>query len=113
MVDYGAGARAFFRLRRLARTSCRGRVLTRSPPQPTRAATAAGTDQLLLDIADYVIDYELQSPEALQTARYALLDSLGAAAPAFAPTLAASLPPSRRPPALTGATAPQAARCWR
>ena len=38
----------------------------------------AGTDQLLLDIADYVIGYELEDPEALQIARYALLDSLGA-----------------------------------
>jgi 2-methylcitrate dehydratase len=43
------------------------------PPAPQ-----TGTDQLLLDIADYVIGYELQSPEALQTARYALLDSVGA-----------------------------------
>ena len=42
------------------------------------ASAATGTDQLLLDIADYVIGYELEDPEALQIARYALLDSLGA-----------------------------------
>ena len=34
-------------------------------------------DQVLVDIADYVAKYEIQSPEAYQTAHYCLLDTLG------------------------------------
>lgn len=64
-----------------------------------------GTDQLLLDIADYVIGYELEDPEALQIARYALLDSLGAPRSAFVHAFAALL--------ALKAPATQAARCWR
>ena len=37
-------------------------------------------DQVLVDIADYVLNYDVsQSQEALETARYCLLDSLGCA----------------------------------
>lgn len=36
-------------------------------------------DQLLTDIADYVIGYEIDSDEAYRTARYCLMDSLGCA----------------------------------
>ena len=49
-----------------------------SAPPRLASPAHAGTDQLLLDIADYVVGYELQSAEALQTARYSLLDSLSA-----------------------------------
>ena len=34
-------------------------------------------DQVLLDIADYVLDYEIDSQAAFETARYSLIDSLG------------------------------------
>jgi hypothetical protein len=85
MVDYGA-AHAAFTLRRAAASvrlpSRQQRVLTHRSQRLHRPRNAtlcnAGTDQLLLDIADYVVGYELQSAEALQTARYSLLDSLSA-----------------------------------
>jgi len=38
-----------------------------------------GTDQLLLDIADYVVGYEIKSRDAVKTARYAVLDATGCA----------------------------------
>lgn len=41
-----------------------------SPRQP---------DQLLADIADYVVNYQIDSEEAYSTARYCLMDSLGCA----------------------------------
>ena len=44
-----------------------------------RSAARPDPDQVLVDIADYVIDYQIQSPEAFATARYMLLDSLGCA----------------------------------
>ncbi len=34
-------------------------------------------DQLLADIADYVLDYRVDSPEAINTARYDLFDTIG------------------------------------
>src|ERR687885_427127 len=34
-------------------------------------------DKVLVDIADYVADYEIRSEEAFETARYCLLDTLG------------------------------------
>ncbi len=34
-------------------------------------------DQLLIDIADYIIDYKVECEEALNTARYCLMDTLG------------------------------------
>ena len=73
MVDYGAP-------RRCARHAARARVFESASARSDAASAATGTDQLLLDIADYVIGYELEDPEALQIARYALLDSLGARA---------------------------------
>jgi 2-methylcitrate dehydratase len=36
-------------------------------------------DALLIDIADYVVDYQITSDEAFRTARYCLMDSLGCA----------------------------------
>jgi len=37
------------------------------------------TDQLLIDIADYVLQYKVESLKARETARYCLMDSLGCA----------------------------------
>ena len=45
-------------------------------PQQSLATNVTGTDQLLLDIADYVIGYEIKSKDAVKTARYAIMDSL-------------------------------------
>ena len=44
-----------------------------------RSAVRPDPDQAMVDIADYVVDFQIQSPEALATARYMLLDSLGCA----------------------------------
>ncbi|MFA5685469.1 MAG: bifunctional 2-methylcitrate dehydratase/aconitate hydratase [Lysobacteraceae bacterium] len=44
-----------------------------------RSAKRPEPDQPLIDIADYVVDYYLSSPEAYTTARYVLLDSLACA----------------------------------
>lgn len=41
--------------------------------------TRKGTDTLLLQIADYVVDQEIEREEAYQTARYVLIDSIGTA----------------------------------
>ncbi len=45
----------------------------------TRSAKRPDPDQPMVDIADYVIDYKIGSPEAYDTARYMLLDSLATA----------------------------------
>ena len=45
----------------------------------TRAAERPAFDQVLVDIADYVCDYEIDSEEAYSTARYCLMDSLACA----------------------------------
>ncbi len=45
----------------------------------TRAAKRPDPDQVLVDIADYVSGYEIDSEEALSTARYCLMDSLACA----------------------------------
>lgn len=42
-----------------------------------RATQRPAPDQLLVDIADYVTDYEVTRKEARQTARYCLMDTLG------------------------------------
>lgn len=42
-----------------------------------RAAKRPHADSVLMDIADYVINYRVTSSEALQTARYCLMDTLG------------------------------------
>src|ERR1700729_4233199 len=44
-----------------------------------RSAIRPDPDQPLVDIADYVADYQVDSKEAYDTARYMLLDSLGTA----------------------------------
>ena len=44
-----------------------------------RSAVRPDPDQPMVDIADYVIDYEVDSQEAYDTARYMLLDSLACA----------------------------------
>ncbi len=44
-----------------------------------RSAQRPSPDQPLVDIADYVLDYRVDSPEAFATARLVLLDSLGCA----------------------------------
>ena len=41
-----------------------------------RAATRPDPDQVLVDIADYVCNYFVDSKEAYSTARYCLMDSL-------------------------------------
>lgn len=42
-----------------------------------RSARRPDPDQVMVDIADYVVDYYIGSPEAYTTARYMLLDSIG------------------------------------
>ena len=44
-----------------------------------RSAVRPKPDQPMVDIADYVVDYTIDSQEAVDTARYMLLDSLGCA----------------------------------
>jgi 2-methylcitrate dehydratase len=44
-----------------------------------RSAVRPEPDQSMVDIADYVVDYRIQSQEAYDTARYMLLDSLACA----------------------------------
>src|SRR5699024_3552215 len=41
-----------------------------------KSAKRPAPEQVLTDIADYVIDYEITSSEALETARYDLMDTL-------------------------------------
>ena len=45
----------------------------------SRAAQRPAPDQVLVDIADYVCDYQINSNEAYTTARYCLMDSLACA----------------------------------
>jgi len=42
-----------------------------------RSAVRPEPDQPMVDIADYVVDYKIDSKEAYDTARYMLMDSLG------------------------------------
>src|SRR6476646_12020212 len=44
-----------------------------------RSAVRPQPDQPMVDIADYVVDYRIDSQEAFDTARYMLLDSLACA----------------------------------
>lgn len=64
-------------------------------------------DQLLVDIADYVIDYQVASDEARDTARYCLMDTLGCG------LLALNYPACMRMmgPVVPGATMTNGARC--
>ena len=43
----------------------------------SRSAVRPNPDQPMVDIADYVIDYKVDSQEAYDTARYCLMDTLG------------------------------------
>jgi 2-methylcitrate dehydratase len=43
----------------------------------THSTVRPAPDQVLVDIADYVADYAIESPEAYETAHYCLLDTLG------------------------------------
>jgi 2-methylcitrate dehydratase len=63
-------------------------------------------DRLLLDIAEYVASYKVTSPEAYQTARYCLMDTLGCG------LLALQYPACTRllGPLVSGATVPNGAR---
>ncbi|TAN08751.1 MAG: bifunctional 2-methylcitrate dehydratase/aconitate hydratase [Rhodanobacteraceae bacterium] len=45
----------------------------------THSALRPAPDQPLVDVADYVLDDRIQSPEAWETARYMLMDALGCA----------------------------------
>ncbi len=45
----------------------------------TRSAARPAPDQPLADVADYVLDYDVTSDEAWDTARYMLMDALGCA----------------------------------
>jgi 2-methylcitrate dehydratase len=49
------------------------------PQHDIRSAVRPQPDQAMTDIADYVVDYRIDSKEAYETARYMLLDSLGCA----------------------------------
>jgi 2-methylcitrate dehydratase len=44
-----------------------------------RSAQRPDPDQAMVDIANYVVDYRIDTAEAFTTARYMLLDSLGCA----------------------------------
>jgi len=44
-----------------------------------RSAVRPSPDQPMIDIADYVVDYQIDSKEAYDTARHMLVDSLGCA----------------------------------
>jgi len=71
-----------------------------------RSAKRPDFDQPMVDIADYVADYRIQSAEAYETARYMLLDSMGCA------MLAMKFPECTKHlgPLVPGATLPGGAR---
>lgn len=48
-------------------------------PHDIRSAQRPEPDQAMVDVADYVVDYTIDSADAYDTARYMLLDSLAAA----------------------------------
>ena len=75
-------------------------------PVGTRDATRPSPDALLTEIADYVVDFRAESPEARGTARYCLMDSLGCA------LLALDFPAAlqRLGPVVPGAELPDGAR---
>ncbi len=71
-----------------------------------RSAKRPDPDQSMVDIANYVVDYQIDSTEAYDTARYMLLDSLGTA------MLAMKFPECVKHlgPVVPGATLPGGAR---
>ncbi|HVC29225.1 MAG TPA: MmgE/PrpD family protein, partial [Gammaproteobacteria bacterium] len=42
----------------------------------TKSAKRPDPEKVLTDIADYILDYKISSPEAYETARYCLMDTL-------------------------------------
>ena len=48
------------------------------------AATRPDPDRILVDIADYVLNFKVESREAFETARYCLIDALGCGLEALA-----------------------------
>ena len=65
-------------------------------------------DKVLTDIADYVCGYRIESPEAYETARYCLMDTLGCGLealsyPACTKLMGPIVPGTRAP---LGSTAP-------
>jgi 2-methylcitrate dehydratase len=71
-----------------------------------RAADTIAPDGVLVDIADYVVDYRVISALAFETARYCLIDSLGCAFEALDHRECARL----LGPVVPGATVPYGAR---
>ena len=71
-----------------------------------RSAARPAPDQPLVDVADYVLDYRIESEEAWDTARYMLMDALGCA------MLAMKFPQCVKhlAPIVPGATLPGGAR---
>ena len=71
-----------------------------------RSAARPAPDQPLVDVADYVLDYRIESQEAWDTARYMLMDALGCA------MLAMKFPQCVKhlAPIVPGATLPGGAR---
>lgn len=59
--------------------STRGPMSQHDSQTDIRSAARPQPDQPMVDIADYVIDYRVDSQEAFDTARYMLLDSLACA----------------------------------
>ncbi len=53
--------------------------------KPVTASAASGTpfDQVLVDAANYVMDFEVRNPEAWRMARYCVMDTLGCAVAAL------------------------------
>ncbi|RYD15322.1 MAG: bifunctional 2-methylcitrate dehydratase/aconitate hydratase [Lysobacteraceae bacterium] len=74
--------------------------------EATRSAARPAPDASMVDIADYVVDYRIDSTEALDTARWVLLDSLACA------MLALEFPECVKHlgPLVAGATLPGGAR---
>jgi 2-methylcitrate dehydratase len=53
--------------------------MTADHPSDHRSAKRPDPEKVLVDIADYVLDYKVDSSEAYETARYCLMDSLACA----------------------------------
>src|SRR5687768_12324 len=50
---------------------------------PQESTTCLAPDQVLVDIADYVNNYEILSSKAFEAARYCMMDALGCAVEAL------------------------------
>src|SRR5699024_9877935 len=71
-----------------------------------RSAARVPFDTVITKIADYVCDYEVDSQEALETARYCLIDTLGCGLQALTYPACTKL----MGPVVPGATLPGGAR---